>query len=88
MFQYWINAESFPVSQLCVNTLSATKITLITDGIELGSLRVKLTHIIQFAQSRPNRLRNVRNVRNVSVSAVHISLSACCSRPYWGVADS
>jgi hypothetical protein len=27
------NAESYPVSQLCVNTLPATKITLITDGI-------------------------------------------------------
>jgi hypothetical protein len=25
--------RSFPVSQLCVNTLPATKITLITDGI-------------------------------------------------------
>jgi hypothetical protein len=33
MFQNWINAESFPVSQLCVNTLSATKVTLITDGV-------------------------------------------------------
>jgi hypothetical protein len=32
MFQHWINAESFPVSQLCVNTLPAIKITLITDG--------------------------------------------------------
>jgi hypothetical protein len=29
------------VSQLCVNTLPATKITLITDGIQFGSLRVK-----------------------------------------------
>jgi hypothetical protein len=27
------NSESFPVSQLCVNTLPATKVTLITDGI-------------------------------------------------------
>jgi hypothetical protein len=39
------NTESmqkvFPVSQLCVNTLPATKITLITDGIEFGTLRVK-----------------------------------------------
>jgi hypothetical protein len=26
---------------LCVNTLPATKITLITNGISLGSLRVK-----------------------------------------------
>jgi hypothetical protein len=25
--------ESYPVAQLCVNTLPATKITLITDGI-------------------------------------------------------
>jgi hypothetical protein len=31
--QQWINAESFPVSQLCVNTLPSTKITLITDRI-------------------------------------------------------
>jgi hypothetical protein len=41
MFQHWINAESFPVLQLCVNTLPATKFTLITDGIQFGSLRVK-----------------------------------------------
>jgi hypothetical protein len=27
------NAERFPVSQLCVNTLPATKITLITNRI-------------------------------------------------------
>jgi hypothetical protein len=30
------------VSQLCVNTLPTTNITLITDGIKFGSLRVKL----------------------------------------------
>jgi hypothetical protein len=28
-----INAESFPASQLCINTLPAIKIILITDGI-------------------------------------------------------
>jgi hypothetical protein len=33
MFQHRINAESFTVSQLCINTLPATKVTLITDGI-------------------------------------------------------
>jgi hypothetical protein len=33
MFQHWINAESCPVAQLCVNTLLSTKITLFTDGI-------------------------------------------------------
>jgi hypothetical protein len=33
MFQHWINAESYLVSQLCVNTLPATRITLIADGI-------------------------------------------------------
>jgi hypothetical protein len=27
------NAESYPVAQLCVNTLLATKVTLITDEI-------------------------------------------------------
>jgi hypothetical protein len=32
-FQHWINAESYSVPQLCVNTLPATKVTLITDGI-------------------------------------------------------
>jgi hypothetical protein len=32
-FQHWINAESFPVSELCVNTLPATNITQITLGI-------------------------------------------------------
>jgi hypothetical protein len=36
----WINAESYPVSQLGVNTLLATKVTLITDGIWFGMLRV------------------------------------------------
>jgi hypothetical protein len=29
------------VAQLCVNTLLATKVTLITDGISFGTLRVK-----------------------------------------------
>jgi hypothetical protein len=33
MFQHLINAESYPVAQLCINTLPATKVTLITDGI-------------------------------------------------------
>jgi hypothetical protein len=33
MFQQRINAESFRVSQLCVNTLPAAEISLITDGI-------------------------------------------------------
>jgi hypothetical protein len=33
MFLHWINSESFPVSQLCVTILPATKITLITNGI-------------------------------------------------------
>jgi hypothetical protein len=28
-----INAESYPVAQLCVNILPATKVTLITNGI-------------------------------------------------------
>jgi hypothetical protein len=28
-----INAGSFAVAQLCVNTLPATKVTIITDGI-------------------------------------------------------
>jgi hypothetical protein len=42
MFQHWINAESFPVSQLCVNTLPATKITLVRNGIQFGSLRVNI----------------------------------------------
>jgi hypothetical protein len=33
MFQHWINAESYPVAQLCVNTLPTTKVTLITNWI-------------------------------------------------------
>jgi hypothetical protein len=33
MRQYWINAESYPVAHLCVNTLPGSKVTLITDGI-------------------------------------------------------
>jgi hypothetical protein len=31
--QHWMNAKSYPVAQLCVNTLPATKVALITDGI-------------------------------------------------------
>jgi hypothetical protein len=31
------------VSQLCVNTLPATKFTLITDGIQFGSLKVNIS---------------------------------------------
>jgi hypothetical protein len=33
MFQHRISAESYPVAQLCVNTLSATNVTLFKDGI-------------------------------------------------------
>jgi hypothetical protein len=33
MFQHWMNAENYPVAQLCVNTLLATKVILITDVI-------------------------------------------------------
>jgi hypothetical protein len=33
MFQHCINAQSYPVAQLCVNTLLATKVNLITGGI-------------------------------------------------------
>jgi hypothetical protein len=32
-FNVEFNTESFPVAHLCVNTLPATKVTLITDGI-------------------------------------------------------
>jgi hypothetical protein len=39
--QCFNNAESFPVSQLCVTTLPVTKITLIINWIRFGSLRVK-----------------------------------------------
>jgi hypothetical protein len=48
MFQHPINAESYPVAQLCVNTLPATKVTLITDGIEFGTLRVNLSRNFKF----------------------------------------
>jgi hypothetical protein len=37
-----LNAESYPVTQLCVNSLLATKVTLIVDGIKFGRLRVKI----------------------------------------------
>jgi hypothetical protein len=43
MFQHWINAESYPLAQLCVNTLLATKATLITGGIQFGTLMVNST---------------------------------------------
>jgi hypothetical protein len=39
MFQHRINAKIYPVAQLCVNTLPATKMTLITGGILFGALR-------------------------------------------------
>jgi hypothetical protein len=40
VFQHWLDAESIPGSQLCVNTLPATNISVITNGILFGSLRV------------------------------------------------
>jgi hypothetical protein len=40
MFQHYINTERYPVAQLFVNTLLATKVTLIADGIYFGTLRV------------------------------------------------
>jgi hypothetical protein len=33
MCQHCINGERYPVAQLCVNTLLATKVTLIKDGV-------------------------------------------------------
>jgi hypothetical protein len=44
MFQNWINAESYPVSQLCVNTFPDTKVTLITDGIYPFAMLIFLSH--------------------------------------------
>jgi hypothetical protein len=59
------NAESFPVSQLCVNTLPATKITLITNGIEFSSLRVKPTpldfHFLDIQNSTTWLISKVRS---------------------------
>jgi hypothetical protein len=37
-----MNAESYPVAQLCVNTLLAIKVTLITGGIKFGRVRVNV----------------------------------------------
>jgi hypothetical protein len=48
-----INAESFPVSQLCVNTLPATNITLLTNGTKFGSLRVKARRTRRHQLHRP-----------------------------------
>jgi hypothetical protein len=36
---------SYPVAQLCVNTLLATKVTPITDGILFGTLRVNVERV-------------------------------------------
>jgi hypothetical protein len=33
MFQHWINSKTYPVAQLFVNSLPATKVTLITNGV-------------------------------------------------------
>jgi hypothetical protein len=49
MFQHRINTENYPMAQLCVNTLPATKVTLITDGISFGSLRVKTCYRIWYS---------------------------------------
>jgi hypothetical protein len=52
MFQHWINAEIYPVTQLCVNILPATKITPVTDGIWFGTIKVKLLvrHVTSWLQ--------------------------------------
>jgi hypothetical protein len=54
MFQHWINAETYPVSQLCVNILPATNITLITNEIYFGTLWVKF---YRGCISKMNKLR-------------------------------
>jgi hypothetical protein len=45
MFQHWINAESYPVSQLCVNTLLATKVTLITSSRDEACVSFRLRRV-------------------------------------------
>jgi hypothetical protein len=58
----------YPVAQLCVNTLPATKITLITDVIYLGRLRVNLITVAfllgtvnQFTAWNKDNIKNVKN---------------------------
>jgi hypothetical protein len=46
---------SYPVAQLCVSTLLATKVPPITDGISFGTLRVKRP----FMQGTVSILHNV-----------------------------
>jgi hypothetical protein len=66
MFQQWINAESFPVSQVYVNTLPATKVTLITNGIKFGSLRVNSTLInVQPVEPHPVGLKKKVSTLNL-----------------------
>jgi hypothetical protein len=70
MFQHWINAGSYPVSQLCVNTLPDNKVTLITGGILFDTLRVK--HMYDkssaFPVATPNSLCLALNARGVVVT--------------------
>jgi hypothetical protein len=46
------------VAQLCVNTLLATKVTLITDGIEFGTLRINVDNITNFVHFHVRRQWN------------------------------
>jgi hypothetical protein len=67
--------RKFPVSQLYVNTLPATKITLITNRIEFDSLRVKWIRIVilQFAEHlRTLYQYNETNVMHISFSLLRI----------------
>jgi hypothetical protein len=41
MFQHWINAESYPVAKLCVNTFQATTVTLIKMGFNSVGLGLR-----------------------------------------------
>jgi hypothetical protein len=60
MFQHWINVESYPVSQLYVNTLLAVKVTLITDGIKFGGLRVNSSYLLHLCDPEALILLAVR----------------------------
>jgi hypothetical protein len=62
MFQHRINAESFSVSQLCVNTLPATKVTLVTDAILFGKLRVNVSGSYQRQYELSNHVPYIKTL--------------------------
>jgi hypothetical protein len=93
MFQHRINTESYPVAQLCVNTLLATKVTLITDGIYFGTLRVKINKrslnvVVLYNKHNLKKEQRQFDIRGVSMQRVDFNRNDGALFPHYSTVTS